>query len=119
MAEIRWTETAANWLKDIYDYIAQDSTSAAAKVVAGIYQKAQEFYENDPSKPTKPTRLGWIRSPYSAIQLVFRCLRNPFLINLRVFRRRFTNGATALAKTMPSRPKNRPQKARGKRQCPG
>jgi toxin ParE1/3/4 len=43
MAEIRWTETAATWLGDIYDYIAQDSPSAAARVVAGIYQKAQSL----------------------------------------------------------------------------
>ena len=38
MAEIRWTEEAANWLKEIHDYIAQDSPSAAAKVVSGIYE---------------------------------------------------------------------------------
>jgi len=41
MAEIRWTEEAANWLQDIYDYIAQDSLSAAGKVVAGIYERVQ------------------------------------------------------------------------------
>ena len=37
MVEIRWTDEAVKWLRDIYDYIAQDSTSAAAKVVSGIY----------------------------------------------------------------------------------
>lgn len=41
MAELRWTAEAEKWLKDIYDYIANDSPSAAVKVVAGIYQKAQ------------------------------------------------------------------------------
>lgn len=41
MAELRWTAEAEKWLRDIYDYIANDSPSAAGKVVAGIYQKAQ------------------------------------------------------------------------------
>jgi toxin ParE1/3/4 len=41
MAEIRWTNEAEQWLKDIYDYIAQDSPSSAEKVVAGIYRRAQ------------------------------------------------------------------------------
>ena len=41
MAEIRWTNEAETWLKDIYDYIAQDNPSAAANVVEGIYEKAQ------------------------------------------------------------------------------
>ena len=41
MAEIRWTEEAANWLKEIYDYIAQDSPSAAAKVISSICENVQ------------------------------------------------------------------------------
>ena len=41
MAKIRWTGEAERWLKDIYDYIAQDNPTAAAKVVSGIYEKAQ------------------------------------------------------------------------------
>jgi len=41
MAEIRWTEEAANWLKEIHDYIAQDSPSAAAKVISSIYENVQ------------------------------------------------------------------------------
>ena len=41
MAEIRWTNEAEVWLRDIYDYIAHDSPSAAARVVDGIYEKAQ------------------------------------------------------------------------------
>lgn len=41
MAEIRWTEEAYRWLRDIYDYIASDNPDAAQKVVAGIYQKTQ------------------------------------------------------------------------------
>ena len=45
MAEIRWTNEAETWLKDIYDYIAQDNPSAAANVVEGIYEKAQFLKE--------------------------------------------------------------------------
>lgn len=41
MAEIRWTEQAANWLKEIHDYIAQDDPSAAAKVISGIYENVR------------------------------------------------------------------------------
>ncbi len=41
MAEINWTAEAEKWLKDIHDYIAQDDPDAAARIVSGIYQKAQ------------------------------------------------------------------------------
>ena len=42
MAEINWTAEAEFWLKDIYDYIALDNKpKAAARVVSGIYKKAQ------------------------------------------------------------------------------
>lgn len=41
MAEIRWTEEAYQWLRDIHDYIAADNSDAAQKVVSGIYEKAQ------------------------------------------------------------------------------
>jgi len=41
MAEIRWTEEAATCLGDIYEYIAQDSPSAAVRVVSGIYDRVQ------------------------------------------------------------------------------
>jgi len=41
MARIRWTEEAQRWLRDIYDYIAQDNPEAAGKIVSGIYGKAQ------------------------------------------------------------------------------
>lgn len=41
MAEITWTVEAERWLKDIYDYIAQDHPEAAATVIEGIYQRAQ------------------------------------------------------------------------------
>ncbi len=41
MAKINWTAEAELWLKDIYDFIAQDNPKAAARVVSGIYKKAQ------------------------------------------------------------------------------
>ena len=41
MAEIRWTEEAHRWLRDIHDYIAADNPGAAQQVVSGIYEKAQ------------------------------------------------------------------------------
>ena len=41
MAEIVWTQEAAHWLHDIHDYIAQDNPEAAAKVIGGIFEKAQ------------------------------------------------------------------------------
>jgi plasmid stabilization system protein ParE len=40
MAEIRWTAEAETWLKDIYDYIAQDNPSAAAKPYRNIRKGA-------------------------------------------------------------------------------
>ena len=46
MAEIRWTVEAEVWLRDIYDYIAHDNPSAAARVVDGIYEKAQLLKEH-------------------------------------------------------------------------
>jgi len=33
MAEITWTQEAERWLKDIYDYIAQDNLEAAKTVL--------------------------------------------------------------------------------------
>jgi len=41
MAKITWTHEAEKWLKDIHDYIASDNPVAAAKVVSGIYKRAQ------------------------------------------------------------------------------
>lgn len=37
MADIRWTEEALFWLKEIHSFIAQDNPSAARRVVRGIY----------------------------------------------------------------------------------
>lgn len=45
MAGIKWTAEAECWLKDIHDYIAKDNPSAAARVVEGIYEKAQILHQ--------------------------------------------------------------------------
>lgn len=54
-AKIRWTAEAVRWLESIYDYIAKDSPSAAARVVSSIYGKAQILR-------TQP-HLGWRYEP--------------------------------------------------------
>ena len=43
MAEIRWTDEALHWLEDIFEYIAADNPSAAARTVHGIYERAQDL----------------------------------------------------------------------------
>jgi len=43
MAEIRWTDEAQRWLRDIYEYIAADNPAAAAQTVQGIYDRAQDL----------------------------------------------------------------------------
>ncbi len=58
MAEIRWTEEADRWLRDIHDYIAADNPDSAQKVVAGIHEKAQVLQrcpKSDTSIATKKT----------------------------------------------------------------
>ncbi len=45
MAEINWTAEAEQWLRDIYDHIAQDNPDAAIRVVEDIYEKAQQLSE--------------------------------------------------------------------------
>ena len=41
MAALNWTEEAQRWLRDIFDYIATDNPTAAARTVDGIYENAQ------------------------------------------------------------------------------
>ncbi len=41
MGEINWTEEAERWLRDIHDYIAEDSPESAVRVVEAIYEKTQ------------------------------------------------------------------------------
>jgi plasmid stabilization system protein ParE len=43
MAEIGWTEEAQRWLNDIFEYIAADNPTAAARTIEGIYERAQDL----------------------------------------------------------------------------
>lgn len=43
MVTISWTREAEVWLRDIYDYIAEDNPSAASRVVTGILEKADSL----------------------------------------------------------------------------
>ena len=45
MAELVWTKESERWLKDIFDYIAQDNPAAARSVVSGIYHKTQQLLQ--------------------------------------------------------------------------
>lgn len=73
MAEIRWTVEAEVWPRDIYDYIAHDNPSAAARVVDGIYEKAQllkEYlemgykYRSEPEREIRILLYGHYRIAY-------------------------------------------------------
>lgn len=50
MARRNWTQEAETWLRDIYEYIAQDNPVAAARVVEGIYERAQVTQRVSPDR---------------------------------------------------------------------
>jgi len=68
MAKIRWTAEAEKWLREIYDYIAQDNEKAAQRVIAGIYERVQ-ILKDFPvlpvslsvRLPTVPAPIEWMR----------------------------------------------------------
>jgi toxin ParE1/3/4 len=73
VAEINWTDEAERWLRDIYDYIAQDSPESAIRVVEGIYEKAQSLrqfpeigyrYDRIPNKHIRILLYGHYRIAY-------------------------------------------------------
>ena len=41
MGQVVWSEEAQRWLRDIYEYIAQDSPPAAMRTVEGIRQRVR------------------------------------------------------------------------------
>ena len=45
MAEVRWSQEAERWLREIHDHIAQDNPDAAVRTVRGIYEKAELLAE--------------------------------------------------------------------------
>jgi len=73
MVNINWTDEAQFWLKDIYDYLAQDNPRIAKKVVGEIYQKVQilksfseigYLYENNEDKEIRILLYGHYRIAY-------------------------------------------------------
>jgi len=73
MAEITWTAEALSRLRAIYDYIADDSSRSASKVVAGIYSKVQllrtfpelgQRYEPITDRHVREIIFGNYRIPY-------------------------------------------------------
>jgi toxin ParE1/3/4 len=45
LVEITWTSEAQKWMRDIFNYIAQDNPFAAKKVVTDIHGKVQLLKE--------------------------------------------------------------------------
>jgi plasmid stabilization system protein ParE len=73
VVEINWTNEAEKWLKDIHEYIKQDSTESAFRVIEGIYEKCQilsQFpemgykYEKIPDKNIRILLYGHYRIAY-------------------------------------------------------
>lgn len=73
MVKINWTKEAEYWLKDIYDYIAQDNPRVAKRVVNDIYKKVQilisfpqvgYIYENDEEQEIRILLYGHYRIAY-------------------------------------------------------
>ncbi|MBS1257693.1 MAG: hypothetical protein MAG551_00738 [Candidatus Scalindua arabica] len=73
MAEINWTDEAERLLRDIFDYVAQDSLDSAVQAVEGIYEKAQllrQFpemgyrYDRIPNKHIRVLLYGHYRIAY-------------------------------------------------------
>ena len=73
MARISWTQESERWLRDIYDYIAEDSPAAALRTIEGIHQKAQLLckfpelgyrYEHVPDRNVRILLYGHYRIAY-------------------------------------------------------
>lgn len=83
MAKIRWTDESEKWLRDIYDYIAKDNSTAAQKVVSAIYEKAQilkDFPEIGYKYRTEPE--GEIRILLYGHYRIAYLIRNKNLIDI-------------------------------------
>jgi len=39
--EIRWTNEAETWMKEIFNFISKDNENIASEVIVGIYERAQ------------------------------------------------------------------------------
>jgi len=76
MVNINWTDEATYWLKDIHDYITQDSPKIAKKVVNEIFTKTQILstfpkvgytYEDDANNEIRILLYGHYRIAYLKI----------------------------------------------------
>ena len=73
MAGLRWTREAELWMRDIFEYIAHDNPEAAARVVEGVYDRAQVLtvfprighrYEPVPDREVRILLYGHYRIAY-------------------------------------------------------
>jgi addiction module RelE/StbE family toxin len=46
MAQVAWTAEAQRWLRDIYDYIAEDNPAAAERVALAIWEYVRALQEH-------------------------------------------------------------------------
>ena len=67
MAEIRWTEESAQWLRDIYEYISADNLKAAEKVISTIFEKVQVLRDH-PEIGHEYQTVIWPQSSYSSLR---------------------------------------------------
>ena len=76
MVELKWTSEANSWLKEIYEYIAEENPVAAKNVVSGIYQKAQILrsfpeigykYEHESNREIRIILYGHYRIAYEIV----------------------------------------------------
>lgn len=73
MARIKWTEQGHGWLKEIFEYIAQDNPAAAQEVIHGIicrvrmlrrYPRAGYKYRDVPEGEIRILLYGHYRIAY-------------------------------------------------------
>ena len=76
MGQVRWTEEAASWLREIHDHIAQDNPAAALLTVRGIYKKVQSLDEFPERGFRRTSRTG---RPFRIV--LFRHYRIAYSVN--------------------------------------
>ena len=98
MAEVRWTEEAAERLREIFDFIAESSPQAAAETVTGIYRLAETLDHFPERGFTYRTRSGRaVRIVlYGHFRVVYRIEPSATVIILGVF-----HGAMDLPRYLP------------------
>ena len=69
MAALTWTAEAERWLRDIYDYIALDNPTAAARTVEAIYLKA-ELLRGFPNRATATGKNQTATSAFSFTDII-------------------------------------------------